>query len=307
MIPALVAMAAVAIWRLDRQSLWVDEVFSLAATNDLGLSLRSTKGTMAGYYALLWLWTRVGAATWWLRAFSTVGAVVAITLVAAIARRLQPRRVAWVAPLLLVGIPIFAWTATEARSYAWETALVAGCWWLIIRGVEAYEHHEARQAKWWVALAIGCALGPLMHGLFILQVPAFAVVAFLKRDAWRAMMRRILPSVFTAVVPTFVIYQAGGSSMGAAWAYSLPERLCCRGGSSARSIGSRCLPAWRRLPAQRSASKMRSAVVRSSTEPSRCCHSSGEAWDCSSRSSSLRSRDRSLRTTWHHVRQESRC
>ena len=51
---ALGFFLVVAATRLNRTGLWADEAWSLAATNDLGMSLRETHGTMGAYYVLLW-------------------------------------------------------------------------------------------------------------------------------------------------------------------------------------------------------------------------------------------------------------
>lgn len=215
---ALVALSAVAVWRIDRDSLWVDEVFALASTNDLGLTLSRTKGTMGAYYVGLWGWSRFGSSTAWLRAFSVLGAAVTIVIVAAIARQVSARRVAWLPPLLVVGIPIFAWIAVEARAYTWECALVATCWLLVVRGVTAFERRDARETRIWCVLTVACLLGPLLHGLFILQVPGLVVVVAVALRSWRGAMRRVLPAFVAASVPTAAIYRAGGSNMGAVWA-----------------------------------------------------------------------------------------
>ncbi len=216
--PALLALLALAAWRLDRTSLWVDEVFSLAATHRLGLSLRSTKGTMGLYYLALWVWARASTATWWLRAFSTIGAATTLVLVAMIARRAGRTWSALAAPLLLVAVPIFAWTAVEARSYAWESALVAGCWLLLLRGIDASARGDAHAPRWWQALAVCCAIGPFLHGLFILQVPGLALVALVDRTDRHAALRRIGPAGIAALLPTALIAAAGGTNMGASWA-----------------------------------------------------------------------------------------
>lgn len=220
----LTALMALAVWRLDRTSLWVDEVFSLAATNKLGLSLRSTKGTMGLYYLALWCWARVGNAAWWLRAFSTLGAAASLVLLARIGRRVTPGRIS-LAPLIVVGIPIFAWTATEARSYSWETALTCAAWLALLGALDASDPLKERR-NWSMVTAL-CFAGPFVHGLYFVQLPGMlACVLLAGRSApERARLaRRFVPALAAAIVPTGVIAALGGSRMGSTWG-TTPEQL----------------------------------------------------------------------------------
>lgn len=217
MLLGLPALVALALWRLDRTALWVDEVFSLAATNKLGLSVRTTKGTMSLYYLVLWLWAQVSTATWWLRAFSTIGAAVAVALLAPLARRTVPARSAVLAPLLVVAIPIFAWTAVEARSYAWETALTAGCWLLLLQTIEEAGTTTAARRRGW-ALGLLGVLGPFLHGLFIIQLPGMFLVVWASGRAHRpALLRRVAPGGLGALAVTVAMTAAGGAEMGSTW------------------------------------------------------------------------------------------
>ena len=60
-------------WRITRLPLWIDEAFSVGATNQLVSTIRNTGGTMALYYVLLNEWTAVtGSSVLALRALSVV-------------------------------------------------------------------------------------------------------------------------------------------------------------------------------------------------------------------------------------------
>jgi hypothetical protein len=55
LLAAVVVLVGFAIVRLNSTSLWIDEAWSLAATQKLGMSLGATNGTMSAYYVPLWL------------------------------------------------------------------------------------------------------------------------------------------------------------------------------------------------------------------------------------------------------------
>lgn len=215
LIAAVVVLLAFAVVRLNTTSLWLDEAWSLAATQKLGMSLRATNGTMSAYYVPLWLWARVSTATWWLRLLSTVFAIGTLVVVSRLARRVGGSRLAAIAPLLLVASPMFLWKATEARAYGLETLVVACTWLVLFRAVEAQHEPDGRAVlRWSIVLGLLAAVGPLVHGLYILEL--FGVVAVLLLGDIRAGLRIIAPAFLASLVATLVLLATGSKDYGAA-------------------------------------------------------------------------------------------
>jgi 4-amino-4-deoxy-L-arabinose transferase-like glycosyltransferase len=208
-------LLAFAVVRLNGTSLWIDEAWSLAATQKLGMSLRATNGTMSAYYAPLWVWARFSTATWWLRLLSTGCGVATLIVVARLGRRVGGSRLAVVAPLLLVGSPMFLWKATEARAYGLETLVTACTWLVMFRGLDAREQLDHRAAvRWSVVLGLLVSLGPLVHGLFIVQM--FGLVALLLLGDLKSGLKFIAPAFVACLAVTLVLLATGSKDYGAA-------------------------------------------------------------------------------------------
>ncbi len=125
---ALIALAyAVALHRLEAQSIWFDEGWSaFAATRASLLATASADPTNPPlYYILLGLSTRAaGDGPFALRWFSAVWGIIAIPLAYQLARRLADRRAGlWTAFLVAVS-PLLAWASREARMYTLLAVLV---------------------------------------------------------------------------------------------------------------------------------------------------------------------------------------
>lgn len=209
---ALVFLAVVAAMRVNDTALWADEAWSLAATNDLGMSLSSTHGTMSAYYVPLWFWAKISDSTVWLRLLSTVFAAGTIVVTQQIARRVGGRTLAIVAPLVLVTSPMFLFTATEARGYALETLLAAICWYATLRVCHGYAKRSERR-RWQIVVAVAAALGPLAHGLFLAQLVAIGAYVLLFDDR-RRRLRLVAPALLAGLVVTITLWQLGLSTAG---------------------------------------------------------------------------------------------
>jgi hypothetical protein len=197
--------------RIDATALWLDESYSLGAANHLVDSLRDTSGTMGGYYVLLSAWSTVSTATWWLRSLSLVLALGTLGAVRPVARRIGgPRLVAVALPLLALG-PAFAGKAIEARSYALVTLLTAGCWWVVVRALDAPD--EATRLRRLLPLAPLALAGTSGHGLFLVQFAAlWVVLALAGRPVRRAVELGLL--ALPAVVLVAVLRANGADSIG---------------------------------------------------------------------------------------------
>ncbi len=214
---SIVVLAVVSSTRLGRTGLWMDEAWSLAAVNDLGLSLRTSHGTMAAYYTLLWVWGRVDTSVEWLRLLSTVFGASTLVVTQLIARRIGGRALAVVAPLFLVASPMFLWKATEARAYALETLLTAVAWYAAIRiGENAAE--QTRSARWYLLLFALVLVGPLTHGLFYAQLVALGVYLAIRLAETRRIL--VLAAMFViGTGVTIVLWELGLSNAGSVYAF----------------------------------------------------------------------------------------
>jgi mannosyltransferase len=210
---SIAILFAVAATRLDSTALWADEAWSLAAANRLTMSLTASTSTMGAYYVLLWGWTRVGTATPWLRLLSTVFAACSVVVVQLIARRVGGRRLAILAPIVLVCSPMFLWTATEARGYALEILLTTVCWYAALRLTDPRATTGDR-TRWTAISVIAAGLGPLSHGLFLAQLIAIGAWTLLHPDRRRRVVA-MTPAFLAGLVVTSLLWNAGLSSAGA--------------------------------------------------------------------------------------------
>ncbi|HMJ75632.1 MAG TPA: hypothetical protein VK507_06650 [Iamia sp.] len=193
-VAATVALAS-SLVGLTTRPIWTDEAISIAATHQLGPTLRGTGGTMGAYYVLLDGWTAVwGTSAAAIRTPSALLAAAVVLVAGPTIRRSQPRLTALVALGLLAVLPGLARAGQEARSYALAMVLAAAAWGVASRLVTAPADGRTEQNRRAVALAALCTLGVLAHGMFALQVLALAASVAVLPDR-----RRLLPLVAPAV------------------------------------------------------------------------------------------------------------
>lgn len=207
----LLALTLAGSWR---HSLWLDEAYTAAAVEHLGVSLSQTRGTMPLYYAAMWLWGQVSLAPLWLRIPSLAASVATIVGVQAVGRRFLPSSAVALVPVLLVLIPMFQVKAVEARPYAIWTLLVVICWYLVLRMGEVGVPSASgrRYLRLFTVLSL---LGPLVHGLFICQL--LAVVAFALMDRRLGITpRALVPAVVGCGLVTLALTAAAGESVAGA-------------------------------------------------------------------------------------------
>ena len=218
-LPALSGLVAfaLALAQIDRRPLWLDESFTLGATNQLVPTIRATGGTMASYYALVTGWTSVaGDAPVALRLPSAVIMALAVALSVRWVRRILRGPALALAALALATSPALTRYAVEARSYALVTLVTVVAWMVVSRAVaEGEAGREDRARPWWLALALLTVLGETAHGLFVLQLAAMAAsVAVLPRR--RAHARGLVPSG-VALMAMVVLLGAMGAADVTSW------------------------------------------------------------------------------------------
>lgn len=105
---------------LTAQSFWLDEYLSaqLAAERASAILTRAD-GEAPLYPLMLHGMVRAGLdSDWWLRFPSALAGTLAVPLLLAVGRRIEDRRVAFVAAVLFAVHPLALWHAQEARAYA---------------------------------------------------------------------------------------------------------------------------------------------------------------------------------------------
>jgi 4-amino-4-deoxy-L-arabinose transferase-like glycosyltransferase len=120
---ATLVAAALRLFRLGHQSLWVDETFTWASAGGGGsLSLRDLLENVHGplYSLALHAWMRIaGESEWALRFPSALAGILTVPAMAWLAWRWLGREVAAPAAWLAAGSPFLLWYAQETRNYAW--------------------------------------------------------------------------------------------------------------------------------------------------------------------------------------------
>src|SRR2546423_2530208 len=124
----LVAGTALRLTGLTRQSLWLDEAFSLyVAAHRFAQILAFVAGSDAHpplYYLVLHVWLLFGPSVLALRVLSALASSGSLVAMFALSRRLAPRRVALLASALMASSAFQVWYAQEVRMYALVTLAV---------------------------------------------------------------------------------------------------------------------------------------------------------------------------------------
>lgn len=188
-------------WRITRRPLWIDEAFSLGATNQLVDTIRNTGGTMALYYVLLDGWTAVfGSSALALRSLSVALVLVAIVVLSTLVYRLLPPTEAGLTLVVVALMPAVLQMAQNARAYALVVVFTVSCWACLTRAVEADARDDGRTTwLWCLALVPLVVAGELAHGLFLLQVPALVGSVAIHLRHRRRLLLALVPAVVAGV------------------------------------------------------------------------------------------------------------
>lgn len=208
---AIVITAIHALTRLDATALWLDEGYTLGATNDLWSSLSRTHGTMGLYYVIMWVWAWFGEATWWLRLPSVLFAVATLCLLRPIARRVGGSHLVAITLPLAALLPMFQAKAVEARSFALLTLITCACWYVLIRTLDSPDTRS--EGRWFLLLVPLSVAGVFSHGLFVVHLSALAAVLLLGPSPWRRLIR-FTPAFAAATLVTYVLHSLGASGIG---------------------------------------------------------------------------------------------
>jgi len=178
----LLAIALISVilfsFRLDFQSLWYDEGFSVYLSRmTLGEITARTAADIHPplYYYLLHFWMGLfGSSEVALRSLSVVFAVLTVPVVYGIGLKLFGRPGALLSALLIAISPLFLWYAQEARMYTLVTFLTALSSWLLLILLSRQPGRGSARARslLWAGYALANALAIYAHFY------AFFIIAF---------------------------------------------------------------------------------------------------------------------------------
>lgn len=208
-IASVVLLCAIALPRIISTPPWIDEAYTVAATEHLSESARFSHYTMSGYYAILWLWGQLSTSIIWLRMFSLVCAIFTIVCLRRLAILIGGRRLGTLAVVILPLLAMFQWKATEARAYALETLTVSLCWLVVASGRLDGEHGRL----WLLVLGVAGVFGEFLHGMFVLQFLPISVFLLIRGRRPVAIVRAGLLSVVPAATG-WLLWTAGASEVG---------------------------------------------------------------------------------------------
>ncbi len=160
------------IYRLDNQSLWWDELFTVASSAmtvpELLANLFDDRVHLPFYYLLMLGWSQIGRSAFILRYSSAVVGVLSVPLMYQTGRLLAGKKVGLVAATLLAISPFHIWYSQEVRMYTFLTftALAANYYILSLL------RKEGGRIRGWVGYAIAMTLTLYSHYL-----AAFVLIA----------------------------------------------------------------------------------------------------------------------------------
>ncbi|MGB8647057.1 MAG: glycosyltransferase family 39 protein [Anaerolineae bacterium] len=164
------ATFALRIFKIQAQSLWYDEAFSVwLARLDLGDITARTAADIQPplYYYLLHFWMLLtGVSEFAVRFLSLVPGVLTIPLMYVMARRLFNRAAAFAAALLALVSPLYLWYSQETRMYTLITFLGLLSSYALLRAT------GERRNRWWVVFALANIAAIYTHYF------AFVIIAF---------------------------------------------------------------------------------------------------------------------------------
>ena len=156
-------------YRLDFQSYWIDEAWSVffanLSSNEMWHRLTTTEPHPPFYHISTLLWARVvGDSEYALRFFSLFFGVLAVPFTYRLGKTLGDARLGLIAALLMAVAPFQIWHSQEVRMYSVLTAAAAMSMW----GFVAWVQHRGR--KNWLIYVAGTIFIVMTHYLGLLLI-----------------------------------------------------------------------------------------------------------------------------------------
>jgi hypothetical protein len=241
------AAGALSLPRLGVRTLWLDEAYTVGATNQLIDTWRQTAGTQALYYLLVWPATRISTDPAWIRLPSALLAMIGVVVAFRVGLRIGGRMVA----VLATGGLALSWGlarySVEARSYTLAMVLVTASWLVLVAAIQTEDRARSDAdtdadadaesvgepgdeqvaaaaaaavvaadpaRRWWQAYFVLVCLIPLTHGMaalnFVVQLGALAVIPGGSDDRKRLLRRALKPApVLAAELACLFLLGAG--------------------------------------------------------------------------------------------------
>ena len=196
--PIVILYFVLAFYRIDDQSLWTDEVFSVNSMFHPGQAWNTMDQLSPVYFVLLGLWSElVGTTEFALRALSAVLGAGAVCITYFIGYKLFNRRTAVFAAILIATSPYLIWYAQEVRYYS--LILMASL-------MMTYSFHRAiSEGSWYWWLAYGATS---LLGLFSLVTVIFLLGAHGLYVLCCARNRPLLRKVLAYQIPVLLVFAA---------------------------------------------------------------------------------------------------
>ncbi len=170
------------VFRLDWQSLWYDEAFSVYLAHfDLGEITARTAADIQPplYYYLLHFWIAVaGDSEFSVRFLSLLFGVLTVPLMYATARRLFNRNAALIAALFAMLSPLYLWYSQEARMYTLITFMLLLSSYSMLRALSPSPYQG--EGRWWIIFALANIVAIYTH-YFALAMIAFQITFYVFR------------------------------------------------------------------------------------------------------------------------------
>jgi len=180
MVGCLLLAAALRLFRIGHQPLWIDEMISLqlATQADGAAFWRGLLTDIHGPFtsALLHGWIRLGDSETWLRTLYAIPAVACIPFAYRFARRLFDERVGRVTAWLLAISPFHVWYAQEIRGYAWAILWTTIALWLFARIWDG-----SRDGATWIGISLALALALLTNFSLVFLLAATSALVLVRR------------------------------------------------------------------------------------------------------------------------------
>lgn len=179
----LLLAAALRVWMLGRESLWLDEVASLGfASGDLAKAIRSEATNPPLYYVLLHFWVSwFGATETALRSLSVIPSVTCIWVLYRFGKETVGRAVALLAAGYQAVSTFHIYYAQEARAFSFLTLFVISSAYFLWKAIE--EDSTKRRVTYYLGHAVFLCLALYTHFIAILSLPAFWGYVVLRRKS----------------------------------------------------------------------------------------------------------------------------
>jgi 4-amino-4-deoxy-L-arabinose transferase-like glycosyltransferase len=212
--PIVLVYLILALYRIDQQSFWIDEVASLKAASPQESFFSSAiwnNGQGPLYFALLHIWMAAGHTELVVRSLSTFLGAVSLCLTYAVGLRLVNRKVAAVGTLLFATSPFFIWYSQETR---YITLAVATS---LLSMYSFYTAASAGSFKLWLSYAVATTAALLAFVPNVFLVFAQGLYLLLSRRA-RSSLRKWLAwqTAVGLIFGTWLLISYGGLSVGMA-------------------------------------------------------------------------------------------